>query len=81
MNGVWLCLRLVFGFGVVLVPGVIVARALGVRRAAAGVAWSLVLVFAALAVRGRLYRGERGRLYRDAAAWLGSGDVESLLTS
>jgi len=32
-----------------------------------------------LAVRGRLYRGERGRLYRDAAAWLGSGDVESLL--
>ena len=35
---------------------------------------------AALAVRGRLYRGERGRLYRDAAAWLGSGDVESLLT-
>jgi N-acetylglucosaminyl-diphospho-decaprenol L-rhamnosyltransferase len=35
---------------------------------------------ASLAVRGRLYRGERGRLYRDAAAWLGSGDVESLLT-
>ncbi len=34
---------------------------------------------ASLAVRGRLYRGERGRLYRDAAAWLGSGDVESLL--
>ena len=36
---------------------------------------------ASLAVRGRLYRGDRGRLYRDAAAWLGSGDVESLLTS
>ena len=35
---------------------------------------------ASLAVRGRLYRGERGRLYREAAAWLGSGDVESLLT-
>ena len=34
---------------------------------------------ASLAVRGRLFRGERGRLYRDAAAWLGSGDVESLL--
>ena len=33
-----------------------------------------------LAVRGRLYRGERGRLYREAAAWLGSGEVESLLT-
>ena len=39
------------------------------------------LLRASLAVRGRLYRGERGRLYRDAAAWLGSGDVESLLTS
>ena len=26
MNGVWLCLRLVVGFGVVLAPGVIVAR-------------------------------------------------------
>ena len=36
---------------------------------------------ASLAVRGRLYGGERGRSYRDAAAWLGSGDVESLLTS
>ena len=48
MNGVWLCLRLVVGFGVVLAPGVIVARALGVRRAAAAVAWSLVLVFAPL---------------------------------
>ena len=34
---------------------------------------------AALAVRGRAYRGERGRLYRDAARWLGSGDVEALL--
>ncbi len=36
---------------------------------------------ASLAMRGRLYRGDRGRLYREAAAWLGSGDVESLLTS
>jgi hypothetical protein len=36
---------------------------------------------ASLAVRGRLYRGEqRGRLYREAPDWLGSGDVESLLT-
>ena len=35
---------------------------------------------ASLAVRGRLHRGERGRLYREVAAWLGSGDVEALLT-
>jgi GT2 family glycosyltransferase len=37
------------------------------------------LLRASLAVRGRLYRGERGRLYRDAAAWLGSADVDTLL--
>jgi hypothetical protein len=34
---------------------------------------------AALVARGRLYRGERGALYRAAARWLGSGDVEALL--
>ena len=37
------------------------------------------LLRASLLVRGRLYRGERGRLYREAAAWLGSGDAESLI--
>jgi GT2 family glycosyltransferase len=35
--------------------------------------WSLVL-------RGAVFRGERGATYRDVAAWLGSGDVEALLT-
>jgi GT2 family glycosyltransferase len=34
---------------------------------------------ASLLVRGRLYRGERGRRYREVAAWLGSGDAESLI--
>jgi len=38
------------------------------------------LLRAALVLRGRLHRGERGRHYRDAAAWLGSGDVDHLLT-
>ncbi len=37
------------------------------------------LLRASLVARGRLYRGERGRLYREAASWLGSGDVEALL--
>ena len=37
------------------------------------------LLRAALVVRGRLYRGERGRLYREVAAWLGSGDAETLI--
>ncbi|HET9288581.1 MAG TPA: glycosyltransferase family 2 protein [Gaiella sp.] len=37
------------------------------------------LLHASLVVRGRLHRGERARLYREVAAWLGSGDVEALL--
>ena len=45
-----LLLQLVFGFAVVLAPGALVARTLGVRRLSATVAWSLALVFAALAV-------------------------------
>jgi hypothetical protein len=42
--------RLAFGLVVVLAPGALVARALGVRRLCATVAWALVVVFAALAV-------------------------------
>jgi N-acetylglucosaminyl-diphospho-decaprenol L-rhamnosyltransferase len=34
-----------------------------------------------LRVRGLLFHGERGRAYRDAARWLGSGRVASLLES
>jgi N-acetylglucosaminyl-diphospho-decaprenol L-rhamnosyltransferase len=37
------------------------------------------LLRASLLVRGRLYRGDRGRLYREVAAWLGSADAESLI--
>jgi hypothetical protein len=37
------------------------------------------LMRAALVLRGRLYRGDRGALYRDAAAWLASGDVATLV--
>ena len=33
----------------------------------------------ALRLRGTLFRGERGRMYRDGAAWLGSGTVPELL--
>ncbi len=33
----------------------------------------------ALIARGRLFGGERGRLYRDAAAWLRTGDISHLL--
>jgi GT2 family glycosyltransferase len=34
-----------------------------------------------LRVRGALFRGDRGRSYRDAARWLRSGDVDALLES
>ncbi|HWG55153.1 MAG TPA: glycosyltransferase family 2 protein [Gaiellaceae bacterium] len=37
------------------------------------------LLRAALLVRGRVFRGERGRMYADVAAWLGSGRVPELL--
>ena len=37
------------------------------------------LLRAALLLRGALFRGERGRMYRDVAAWLGSGPVPELL--
>jgi N-acetylglucosaminyl-diphospho-decaprenol L-rhamnosyltransferase len=33
------------------------------------------LLLVALRLRGVLYRGERGRMYRDGAAWLASGDA------
>jgi GT2 family glycosyltransferase len=37
------------------------------------------LLRAALRLRALLFRGERGAMYRDAAAWLASGDVDTLL--
>jgi hypothetical protein len=45
-----LFVQLVFGLAVVLAPGALVARALGVRRVSAAVAWALVVLFGALAV-------------------------------
>jgi N-acetylglucosaminyl-diphospho-decaprenol L-rhamnosyltransferase len=37
------------------------------------------LLLVALRLRGRLFPGERGRTYREAADWLASGDVDELL--
>ena len=37
------------------------------------------LLRVALRLRGLIFRGERGRTYRDAASWLASGDVAELL--
>lgn len=50
MTFVWLYLKLAFATGVVLAPGWIVARTLGVRSFAASLAWALMAVFAALLV-------------------------------
>jgi hypothetical protein len=47
---VWLYLKLAFATAVVLSPGWLVARTLGVRSASASLAWALVVVFGALAV-------------------------------
>ena len=47
---VFLYVKLAFATAVVLSPGWLLARALGVRSASATIAWSLVVVFAALAV-------------------------------
>ncbi len=38
------------------------------------------LLLAALRLRGLLFHGSRGATYREAAAWLASGDVNALLT-
>lgn len=37
------------------------------------------LLRASLALRGRIVRGEQGAMYREAARWLGTGDVRSLI--
>ena len=50
MGAVASLLQLVFGFAVVLAPGALLARTVGVRGASATLAWALALVFAALAV-------------------------------
>jgi len=39
------------------------------------------LLLASLRLRGAMFRGERGRMYREAAGWLASGSAESLLTA
>ncbi len=39
------------------------------------------LLLAALRLRGALFPGERGRMYRDAAGWLASGSAQALLTA
>jgi len=50
VSDIWLLAQLVFGLAVVLAPGALLARTIGVRGASATLAWSLALVFAALAV-------------------------------
>jgi hypothetical protein len=34
---------------------------------------------ASLLLRGTIHRGDRGRMYREAGRWLGSGGVDALL--
>ncbi|HSJ93063.1 MAG TPA: DUF6541 family protein, partial [Gaiellaceae bacterium] len=50
MSGIFLYLRLAGALALVLLPGYLLARALGVRGLAATLGWSLTLLFGALAV-------------------------------
>jgi hypothetical protein len=50
MSGIWLYLRLVVGTGVVLTPGWLIARGLGVRGVAAMLAWGLTAIAGAFAL-------------------------------
>ena len=49
------------------------------HRGAAYAERARTLLRLSLRLRGRLFRGERGRMYREAAQWLGSGSVADLL--
>ncbi len=51
------------------------AKHRGLRTAERG----RLLLRVALRLRGLVFRGERGRMYRDAAGWLGSARVPELL--
>ena len=50
MSGIWLYLRLVLATGIVLAPGWLIARALGVRGVASMLAWGLAAIAGALAL-------------------------------
>lgn len=54
-------------------------RFLAKHRGAGYAERARLLLLVALRLRGALFRGERGRMYRDAAGWLGSGRVPELL--
>ncbi len=54
-------------------------RFLAKHRGAAYAERARRLLRLSLRLRGRLFRGERGRMYREAAQWLGSGSVADLL--
>jgi len=54
-------------------------RFLAKHRGTAYAERARLLLLAALRLRGVLFRGERGAMYREAAAWLASGSVRELL--
>ncbi|CAN5808625.1 glycosyltransferase family 2 protein [soil metagenome] len=49
------------------------------HRGARQAEWARRLLLAALRLRAAIFRGERGRAYREAGSWLASGDVAELL--
>jgi len=56
-------------------------RFLAKHRGAAEAERARRMLLAALRLRGAVFPGERGRMYREAAGWLASGSASSLLTA
>ncbi len=56
-------------------------RFLSKHRGAAEAERARAVLLWALRLRGLVFRGERGRMYRDAAQWLATGDVSALLAA
>jgi N-acetylglucosaminyl-diphospho-decaprenol L-rhamnosyltransferase len=56
-------------------------RFLAKHRGAAEAERARRLLLTSLRLRGALFPGERGKMYRDAAGWLASGSAESLLAA
>jgi GT2 family glycosyltransferase len=56
-------------------------RFLAKHRGAAEAERARRLLLAALRLRGVLFPGERGQMYRDAAVWLASGSAQALLAA
>src|SRR5207247_8811009 len=78
MTGITVFVHLAFATGLVLAPGWLLARAIGVRGVAATLAWSLTVVFGCLAVTFAFQRSLTTTVVLVALAGLGAGGARAL---